>query len=76
MNKKLTSLIFALILGSTVGCTNLNNQEQGTITGGAIGAAVGGGIAAATGGNGWTGAAIGAVAGGVAGNMKGKRQDY
>jgi len=76
MTKKLTYLILALTLGSSVACTNMSNQEQGTLTGGAIGAVVGGGIAAATGGNGWTGAAIGAVAGGVVGNMKGKKQDY
>ena len=72
---KLTYPLMAIMLGSSVACTNMSNQEQGTVTGGAIGAVVGGGIAAATGGNGWTGAAIGAVAGGVIGNIKGKEAD-
>ncbi len=72
---KLTYPLMAIMLGSSVACTNMSNEEQGTLTGGAIGAAVGGGIAAATGGDGWTGAAIGAVAGGVIGNMKGKEAD-
>ena len=72
---KLTYPLMAIMLGSSVACTNMSNQEQGTVTGGAIGAVVGGGIAAATGGNGWTGAAIGAVAGSVIGNIKGKEAD-
>ena len=72
---KFTFPLMAIILGSSVACTNMSNQEQGTMTGAGIGAAVGGGISALTGGNGWTGAAIGAVAGGVIGNMKGKEAD-
>lgn len=72
---KLTYLIVAIMLSSTVACTNMSNEEQGTLTGGAIGAVVGAGIANVTGGNGWTGAAIGAIAGGVVGNMKGKEAD-
>ncbi len=72
---KLTYPLMAIMLASSVACTNMSNEEQGTLTGGAIGAVVGGGIAAATGGNGWTGAAIGAVAGGVIGNIKGKEAD-
>ena len=72
---KLTYLIVAIMLSSTVACTNMSNEEQGTLTGGAIGAVVGAGIANATGGNGWTGAAVGAIAGGVVGNMKGKEAD-
>ena len=72
---KFTYPLMAIMLGSSVACTNMSNEEQGTLTGAAIGAVVGGGIAAATGGNGWTGAAIGAVAGGVVGNIKGKEAD-
>ncbi|NOQ78892.1 MAG: hypothetical protein GQ546_05780 [Gammaproteobacteria bacterium] len=64
--------LMAIMLSSSVACTNMSNEEQGTLTGGAIGAVVGGGIAAATGGDGWTGAAIGAIAGGIVGNIKGK----
>ena len=72
---KFTYPLMAIMLGSSVACTNMSNEEQGTLTGAGIGAVVGGGIAAATGGNGWTGAAIGAVAGGVVGNIKGKVAD-
>ena len=56
------------------GCTSMTPQQQGTVTGAAIGAAAGAGIAAISGGSGWTGAAIGAVAGGVVGNIKGGKQ--
>ena len=72
---KFTYPLMVIMLGSSVACTNMSNEEQGTLTGGAIGAVVGGGIASATGGNGWTGAAIGAIAGGVIGNIKGKEAE-
>lgn len=72
---KFTYPLMAIMLGSSVACTNMSNEEQGTLTGGAIGAVVGGGIAAATGGDGWTGAAIGAIAGGIVGNIKGKEAE-
>ena len=66
----------AAIAGAAVviGCTTMTPQQQGTVTGAAIGAAAGAGIAAVSGGSGWTGAAIGAVAGGVVGNIKGSKQ--
>ena len=66
----------AAIMTATVviGCTTMTPQQQGTVTGAAIGAAAGAGIAAVSGGSGWTGAAIGAVAGGVVGNIKGSKQ--
>ena len=73
--KKLTYPLLAIILGSSVACTNMSSQQQGTMTGAGIGALSGAGIAAISGGDGWTGAAIGAVAGGVIGNMKGKEAD-
>jgi len=57
-----------------IGCTNMTAQQQGTMSGAAIGAAAGAGIAAIAGGSGWTGAAIGAVGGGIVGNIKGGRQ--
>ena len=59
---------------SVIGCTTMTPQQQGTVSGAAIGAAAGAGIAAISGGSGWTGAAIGAVAGGVVGNIKGSKQ--
>ena len=65
--KKITYPILALLLGSSVACTNMTSEQQGTVTGAGIGALAGAGIAGLTGGNGWTGAAIGAVAGGGCG---------
>jgi osmotically inducible lipoprotein OsmB len=65
---------FAVAIGCAmvvVACTNMTPQQQGTMSGAAIGAAAGAGIAAISGGSGWTGAAIGGVAGG---NIKGSRQ--
>jgi uncharacterized protein YcfJ len=59
---------------AVIACTSMTPQQQGTVTGAAIGAAAGAGIAAISGGSGWTGAAIGAVAGGVVGNIKGSKQ--
>ena len=74
-NMKRLALILALAgVTGVVACTNMTPQQQGTMSGAAIGAGVGGGIAAISGGNGWTGAAIGAVGGGVAGNIRGGRQ--
>ena len=57
-----------------LGCTNMTAQQQGTVSGAAIGAAAGAGIAAIAGGSGWTGAAVGAVVWGTVGNIKGKQQ--
>lgn len=74
MNKFAYPLL-ALALGSSMACTNMSSEQQGTVTGAGIGAAAGAGIAAISGGNGWTGAAIGAVAGGIAGNIKGKEDE-
>lgn len=71
--KKITTISLALIAGGLIGCTNMTPQQQGTMSGAAIGAAAGAGIAAIAGGSGWTGAAIGAVAGGLVGNMKGSQ---
>ena len=66
--------LLAVALASSVACTNMTKEQQGTVTGAGIGAAAGAGIAAISGGSGWTGAAIGAVAGGVAGNIKGAKE--
>jgi osmotically inducible lipoprotein OsmB len=66
-----TAVAAALVV---IGCTTMTPQQQGTMSGAAIGAAAGAGIAAISGGSGWTGAAIGAVAGGVVGNIKGGKQ--
>ena len=72
---RLTYPLLAIVLTGSVACTNMTKEEQGTVTGAAIGAAAGAGIAAIAGGNGWTGAAVGAVAGGVVGNIKGKEAE-
>jgi hypothetical protein len=68
----MTAAIAAALV--VIGCTTMTPQQQGTVSGAAIGAAAGAGIAAISGGSGWTGAAIGAVAGGVVGNIKGSKQ--
>lgn len=51
------------------GCSNMNKQQQATVSGGAIGAAAGAGIAAIAGGDavvgGLVGAAVGAGAGAI-----------
>ena len=60
--KKITTISLALIAGGLIGCTNMTPQQQGTMSGAAIGAAAGAGIAAIAGGSGWTGAAVGAPA--------------
>jgi osmotically inducible lipoprotein OsmB len=73
MKRFATILAIALMTG-VIGCTTMTPEQQGTVTGAAIGAAAGAGIAAISGGSGWTGAAIGAVAGGVVGNIKGSKQ--
>lgn len=71
--KAFTIPLLAMMLIGSVGCTDMTREQQGTLSGAAIGAAGGAGIAALSGGSGWTGAAIGAVAGGIAGNIKSKR---
>ena len=73
--KKFAYPLLAIVLGSSVACTNMSGEQQGTLTGAGIGAAAGAGIAAIAGGSGWTGAAVGAVAGGVVGNIKGREAD-
>jgi len=73
--EKLTYPLLAIALASSMACTNMTKEQQGTVTGAGIGAAAGAGIAAIAGGSGWTGAAIGAVAGGVVGNIKGKEAE-
>ena len=73
--KNFTYPLLAIALGSSVACTNMSGEQQGTLTGAGIGAVAGAGIAAIAGGNGWTGAAVGAVAGGIIGNIEGKKSD-
>ena len=55
------------------GCTNMSATQQGTVSGGLIGAAGGAGIAAIAGGDAGVGAAVGALAGGAIGYMEGSR---
>ena len=55
-------------------CTNMTPEQQGTVTGGLLGAGAGAGFAAITGGDAGVGAALGGVAGAVAGNMKGANE--
>lgn len=72
---------FAVFLAGTMvfgslGCTNMNKTQQGTLSGAAIGAGLGAGISAIAGGSGTAGAliggGIGALAGGLYGHNKNK----
>ena len=74
--KKITALflIGALALGS-LGCTNMNRTQQGTLSGAAGGALLGAGISALAGGSGTTGALIGGGLGALAGGIYGNSQE-
>jgi osmotically inducible lipoprotein OsmB len=65
-------IILALIILPIAGCTNMSKTQQGTLSGGAIGAGAGLGIAALSGGNLWVGTAVGAGAGALTGYMVSK----
>lgn len=68
--KKIKILILAaLMILPVAGCTNMSKTQQGTLSGGAIGAGAGLGIAALSGGNLWVGTAVGAGAGALTGYM-------
>ncbi len=68
--KKIKYLILAAsIILPVAGCTNMSKTQQGTLSGGAIGAGAGLGIAAVSGGNLWVGTAVGAGAGALTGYM-------
>lgn len=63
-----------LTLGLATGCTNLNDTQQSTLSGGAIGAGVGAAGTLMTGGCVSCGAAIGAGVGAAAGYVKEKME--
>ena len=51
--KRLVSIATIPAILGLIGCTNMTPQQQGTVTGTAIGAAAGAGIAAIAGGSGY-----------------------
>ena len=63
------ALVAALALA---GCSGMNNTEQRTLSGGAIGAAAGAAGTAITGGCVWCGAALGGGVGAAAGYLSDK----
>lgn len=69
MKKGICIAILALVLASGVGCSNMSKQQQGTLSGAAMGAAAGAGIAAIAGGYAGWGALAGAGVGALAGNI-------
>ncbi|WP_026868772.1 hypothetical protein [Inquilinus limosus] len=71
MTRRLLPIALAAAL-LAAGCTNMNREAQGTLSGGALGAAGGVGLAALTGGSLLAGGVIGGAAGAVAGNLKSK----
>ncbi len=66
--------LLALVVGAT-GCTDMTREQQGMVSGGAIGAAGGAGIAALAGGNAGIGAIVGGALGLVAGDIKGANEE-
>ena len=56
--KTIRTIGLAIAMASLAACTNMTKEQQGTVTGGLMGAAAGAGIAAIAGGSAWTGAAI------------------
>src|SRR5262249_51357209 len=68
------TIVTVAAVATVISCTSMTPQQQGTVTGAAVGAAAGAGIAAIAGGSGWTGAAVGAGAGGGVGNIKGSKE--
>lgn len=69
MKKMKYLILVASIILPIAGCTNMSKTQQGTLSGGAIGAGAGLGIAALSGGNLWVGTAVGAGAGALTGYM-------
>jgi osmotically inducible lipoprotein OsmB len=71
-----SSRVFAAGLGvvALVGCSGMNNTQQRTLSGAAIGTGIGAGAAAMTGGCVTCGAAIGAGAGAVGGYIYDQNQ--
>lgn len=72
--KKFLVVIMGVCLLGSVACTNMNKTQQGTVSGGAIGALAGAGIGAIAGGSGTIGALVGAGVGSVAGGVIGYQE--
>ncbi len=73
MQKILFSTLILAFL-SLSACTNMNQTQQGAVSGAAIGAGAGLGISALTGGSLGAGALVGGALGGVAGGLYGNQQ--
>jgi len=74
MKKIAAALAIIALLGAS-GCTNMNNTQQGAVTGGAIGGAVGIAATAIAGTSVLTGALVGAAVGGAAGAYTGCQKE-
>ncbi len=71
--KLLVGAVAALALVTMSACSNMNNQEQRALSGGALGAAAGGAVGLLTGS--WvTGAVIGGAGGAAAGALTSDKQ--
>lgn len=71
---KAACLAIAITLSGVVGCTSMSPQQQGTLSGAALGAAAGAGISALAGGKAGIGAVAGGALGAVIGNIEGRKQ--
>lgn len=76
MKRKIFRLvIFTLMTALTAGCANLDERQNTTLKGAAIGAASGAVISSVTGGRAGTGALVGTVVGAIAGNLWSRRME-
>ncbi len=71
MKRIISTLLIVLLILTFVGCADMSERQQRTLSGGAIGAAGGAAITAIAGGSVWAGAALGGAAGAVTGYILG-----
>ena len=74
VTRKFLPLVAVLAL-LTAGCSNMNNKEQGALSGGAIGAGAGAALGLVTGANPWVLGAVGAASGAVVGAVTNESKD-
>lgn len=76
MKRKASSLVvMASLAALTSGCANLDDRQNTTLKGAAIGAASGAVLSSVTGGRAGTGALVGTAVGAIAGNLWSRRME-
>ncbi len=71
--RAVNKFMLMLALAGLVSCTSMSSQQQGTLSGAAMGAAAGAGIAALAGGKAGVGAVAGGAIGAIGGYLEGNR---